>query len=186
MKLVICKTNLKISILLLLILSIQILSFSDKHTQMQRLKNPNRFISESSEEKEKTKFVSTTIGEKIRFKSTTNEGTDDTNDILTNSVITDKKKEGPSAEDHEIEVHPQAATAKSEFSWGFLFWSFMNFGASNALSGHSGYWLSERSAKNDYWDVIFEKPTKIDSVEIDWRLPPKRLKIFHKLDGGKF
>jgi len=38
-------------------------------------------------------------------------------------------------EEGELEIFATSATAKTEFSWGFLFWSFMNFGASNALSG---------------------------------------------------
>jgi predicted Holliday junction resolvase-like endonuclease len=104
MKLVICKTNLKISILIILILSIEILTFSEKNSEMQNLlkvihkynlfnfliyKRSNKFISEKS----KTKFESTSIGEKIRFKSKINGESDESNDILVNAVVTDTKKE---------------------------------------------------------------------------------------------
>mgnify|MGYP001019701418 CR=1 FL=1 len=41
----------------------------------------------------------------------------------------------PEPEEGNIEIHANSASARTEFSWGFLFWSFMNFGAANALSG---------------------------------------------------
>jgi len=43
----------------------------------------------------------------------------------------------PSSSDKEIEVFAKTASAGSEYSWGFLFWSFLNFAASNPLSGVS-------------------------------------------------
>ena len=41
----------------------------------------------------------------------------------------------PEPEDGQVEIYANSATAKTEFTWGFIFWSFMNFGAPNALSG---------------------------------------------------
>ncbi len=87
-------------------------------------------------------------------------------------------------EDKEQEVFPTTANAGTEFSWGFLFWSFMNYKATNALSGSQSYWLSQRNVQHDHWEAVFKTPQKIDVIEIKWRLPPKRFRIFFKLDDS--
>jgi hypothetical protein len=41
----------------------------------------------------------------------------------------------PSPDEQEFEIRATSADAGSEYSYGFLLWSYMSFGAENALSG---------------------------------------------------
>lgn len=96
MKLVICKTNLKISILLILFLSTEIFTLKQKELEINRLrvnliikkKRPTDTIIGKNVKNEVT-----SIGEKTRFKSKLKGDSEENNDIIANSVVTDQKIE---------------------------------------------------------------------------------------------
>lgn len=58
----------------------------------------------------------------------------------------------------------------------------MEFPAENAIKMDSSYWLSKRNVLHDHWEAEFDVPQKIDIIDIHWRLPPKRFRVFFKLD----
>jgi len=42
--------------------------------------------------------------------------------------------------------------------------------------------VSQKDVENDYWEADFKKIERIDVIQIQWKLPPKRFKIFFKID----
>jgi hypothetical protein len=105
----------------------------------------------------------------------------DKNMILLNSEVLNGKPP-TDIDDNETAVWPESANAGSEYRWTFLWWTLMHFPAGNAIRGDRSYWLSDRGRQHDHWEAVFSSPTKIDVMEINWRLPPKRFRVFYKVE----
>lgn len=96
--------------------------------------------------------------------------------ILNTEILPHKKLE--SKEDHEQEVFPFKAESNTQYNWGVIWWNFVTYPPDNAIMGKSTkYWLSKDNVKTDFIEFFFEIPTKIDSLLIQWRLPPTSFKV---------
>lgn len=111
--------------------------------------------------------------------------TDSQNIFIMNTEILDHKPHASSI-DNEQEVIPRTARAGTYFTWGFAWWSFLAFPPENSIIGRSySYWLSKDGVNEDYIEYTFDIPTKLDSMLIEWRLPPTSFKLeFRVSDNG--
>jgi len=94
------------------------------------------------------------------------------NVFIANTEVSVSKPAGKKNGD-EQEIYPIKANSGTFYSWGFSWWTFLSFPPNNTIQGRShSYWLSKKDVNEDYLEYHFEIPTKIDSMTIDWRLPP--------------
>lgn len=105
--------------------------------------------------------------------------------FIMNTEILDHKPNASSI-DNEQEVIPRTAHAGTYYTWGFAWWSFLAFPPENSIIGRSySYWLSKDGVNEDYIEYTFDIPTKLDSMIIEWRLPPTSFKVeFRVTDNG--
>jgi hypothetical protein len=94
------------------------------------------------------------------------------------------KRPPRSKEDHEEEIIP--ATANSGTSLHFDTSPPVSYSAIKALRNpFHDYWMSKLHSVDDHWEAVFNYPQKLDSFTIEWRYPPKRFKIWFKIDESE-
>lgn len=90
-----------------------------------------------------------------------------------------------SSTEHEIEVIPLSANSGTHFTYGSGMQS-VSFPANKALTGfNSEYWMSKVHSIDDHWEAVFKFSQKLDSLMINWRFPPKRFKIYFKMEESE-
>lgn len=125
------------------------------------------------------------IDQEIRFKESSSSLGDINSFILNTEVGELKSASNPS--DEEQEVLPSYASATSFKKKSFLFFDFGSHPPENAISGHDGYWMSQDNSKEEALMMTFEIPTKIDIINIIWKIPPTSFIVeFNVEDNGNF
>ena len=82
---------------------------------------------------------------------------------------------------HEKEIKPFKAIAKTKYTWGFLMWSKLTYLPNNALSSSEDtFWQSAINSIDDFWEAQFKSEVKMDSLYIKWKYPPKHFKVFYR------
>lgn len=122
----------------------------------------------------------------FKFKEEKSLSKDDDLNIFIINTENLNSKTAANRDDYEQEVIPSRANAGSYYSWGFAWWTFLSFPPENAIFGRSSsYWLSKNGQTEDYIELYFDVPTKLDNMLIDWRLSPTSFKVeFRVHDGG--
>lgn len=94
------------------------------------------------------------------------------------------KRPPRSKEDHEEEIIP--ATANAGTSLHFDTNPPVSYSAIKALRNpFHDYWMSKLHSVDDHWEAVFSYPQKLDSFTIEWRYPPKRFKIWFKIEESE-
>ena len=106
---------------------------------------------------------------------------EDSNEIKQSSEISESVVNPENGEDVS-EIYPLDAHAGTTFSHGYLLMFKEEFSAKNALANQKLYWRSKNGVNDDYWEAVFDKPTKIDQIVIKWKFIPKYFKLYYKAD----
>lgn len=169
--------KLKISIMMMLMLLNIRLSTNTEKLMITKLNDTKNQSSNN-----KTNFFRFT---QTSSKESKSNNSDATNIFIMNTEVLNSKVAYDKG-DYEQEVIPRAANAGTYYSWGFAWWTFLSFPPENAIFGRSSsYWLSKNGVNKDYLEFTFDIPTKLDSMLIEWRLPPQKFKVeFRVQDGG--
>lgn len=179
----------QVLLILYLFLIIMTLALSEKQTvsqDLKLLKNTNeeaKVLKKYSNKNDLEKFYrfiqsKNTNGIKIK---------DEINIFIMNTEVLPSKPPAKKLED-EQEVFPRYARSGTFYSWGFAWWTFLSFPPENSIFGRSSkYWMSKNGVNEDFIEYSFEVVTKIDSMQIEWRLPPKTFKVEFKVtDNGAY
>jgi len=164
-----------------------LLSYSIKD-KFQFKKNPIEIplMNQRSSEQNKIPISSQNRFNQISGRSRTNSLQEDLNVFIINTKI--GIKQNPTREQQEQEVYPYSADANTYFSWSFAWWrNIFYYPPSEAINRyyHYKYWMSKNNVNEDFIEFNFAIPTKINTMTIMWRLPPKRYKVeFRVRDNG--
>lgn len=156
------------------------------------LKREFDFANEFKEKNRKIKQVANNSVKKndfareFRFSSNQNKLMDEQLNVFIKNTEILIDKPASNKNDAEQELFPSNANSGTYYSWGFAWWTYLSFPPTNAIHGRSfSYWLSKNDVNTDFIEFFFERTTKVDSLLIDWRLPPTSFKVeFRVKDNG--
>ena len=106
---------------------------------------------------------------------------EDSNEIKQSSEISESIVNPDNGEDVS-EIYPIDAHAGTTYTHGFILMFKEEYSAKKALANQKLYWRSKDGVNDDYWEAVFDKPTKIDQIVIKWKHIPKYFKIYYKAD----
>lgn len=97
-------------------------------------------------------------------------------------------KQNPPAGSQEQEVYPSTAESNTYYQYSWRYWkNIFYYPPTEAINrgGSWKYWMSKNGVSEDFIEFFFAYPTKLNSMTIMWRLPPKRYKVeFRVRDAG--